>query len=55
MAGPDLLGLLVSHGRSNDRAYVNGVRVIRSYVEGDVGRHIVEQLAGPMPTGGAQA
>jgi glycerol-3-phosphate acyltransferase PlsX len=47
--GALLLGVdgayVIGHGRSDARAFVNGVRVIRSYVQGDVGAHIVEQLA----------
>ena len=53
--GAPLLGVegayMIGHGRSNARAYVNGVGVIRSYVHGEVGRHIVEQLTSR--TGGA--
>ena len=47
--GAPLLGVerpyVVGHGRSDGRAYLSGVRVIRSYFQGEVGRHIVEQLA----------
>lgn len=46
--GAPLLGVegayVIGHGRSTARAYENGVRVIRSYIQGDVGRQIVEQL-----------
>lgn len=46
--GAPLLGVegayVIGHGRSGARAYVSGVRVLRSYIHGDVGRHIVEQL-----------
>lgn len=55
--GAPLLGVegayVIGHGRSSARAYENGVRVIRSYVQGDVGRQIVEQLQAD--AAGAQA
>jgi glycerol-3-phosphate acyltransferase PlsX len=55
--GAPLLGVegayMIGHGRSSPRAYVNGVRVIRSYIQEDVGRHIVEQLTAG--AGGATA
>jgi glycerol-3-phosphate acyltransferase PlsX len=35
----------IGHGRSDARAFVNGIRVLRAYVEGRVGAHIVEELA----------
>ncbi len=45
---------VIGHGRSDPRAFVNGVRVIRKYVQGDVGTHIVEELAQhSLPTSGA--
>jgi glycerol-3-phosphate acyltransferase PlsX len=47
--GAPLLGVehpyVIGHGRSDGRAYLNGVRVIRSYFQGEVGRRIVERLA----------
>ncbi|MDJ0520591.1 MAG: phosphate acyltransferase PlsX [Planctomycetota bacterium] len=47
--GSPLLGVegayVIGHGRSGARAFFNGLRVIRSYVQGDVGGHIVERLA----------
>jgi glycerol-3-phosphate acyltransferase PlsX len=53
--GAPLLGVdgayMIGHGRSTAKAYVNGIRVIRSYIQGEVGRHIVEQLTSP--AGGA--
>ena len=36
---------VIGHGRSGPTAFFNGLRVIRSYVHGNVGEHIVEQLA----------
>jgi len=51
--GAPLLGVerpyVVGHGRSNARAYLSGVRVIRSYFQGDVGTRIVKQLATRSP------
>lgn len=47
--GSPLLGVegayVIGHGRSGPTAFFNGLRVIRSYVLGDVGGRIVEQLA----------
>ncbi len=47
--GAPLLGVegayVIGHGRSGPEAFKNGVRVIRSYIEGNVGDRIVEQLA----------
>jgi len=48
--GAPLLGVegayLIGHGRSGPNAYKNGVRAIRSYVNGRTGDHIVEAIAG---------
>ena len=47
--GALLLGVegayVIGHGRSGPHAFLNGVRVIRSYIQSRVGEHIVEQLA----------
>jgi glycerol-3-phosphate acyltransferase PlsX len=53
--GAPLLGVegayVIGHGRSGPEAYKNGVRVIRSYIEGNVGDRIVEQLAATKASG----
>lgn len=53
--GAPLLGVdgayVIGHGRSSPRAFVSGVRVIRSYVENGVGRKIVEALKTPERSG----
>ncbi len=57
--GAPLLGVkgayVIGHGRSGPKAYLNGARVIRSYVQGGVGALIEKQLAGIAASDAAKA